>query len=83
MKRHADFDIIQVEEDRVFIVDMDCGGPSVTNDAEYVAETVSRFYPHSRIIYKDSTGQWDEIVITDSKGNIAFRTYIEHVPKGY
>lgn len=80
MNRHADFDVVQVEDDRVFVVDMDCGGPPVTNDAEYVRDCITRMYPNRRLIYRDSMGQWDEI-LTD--GPHLFRSYHEHTPKGF
>jgi len=42
----------------------DCNGPlSVTNDAEAVVEDlIASGYKDYRIIYKDSMGQWDELL---------------------
>ena len=42
----------------------DLNGPmSVTNDAEaVVADLHNKGYWYSRIIYKDSMGQWDELL---------------------
>jgi len=45
----------------VFIVDNDVG-MSVTNDAENVVVDVLRTYPNHRIIYRDTMGQWDELL---------------------
>jgi len=73
---HADFEIIAVEDDRVFIADKNLGGKSVTNDAEYVLEEVHRQYPGRRLIYRDSEGQWDEIV----GPIIHFKFYNERLP---
>lgn len=45
----------------VFIVDNDVG-MSITNDAENVVVDVLANYPNHRIIYRDTTGQWDELL---------------------
>lgn len=50
----------------VFIVDNDMG-MSVTNDAENVVADVLRQYPNHRIIYRDTMGQWDELVHFNGK----------------
>jgi hypothetical protein len=50
----------------VFIVDMNMG-MSVTNDAENVVEEVVREYGNKRVVYRDSTGRWDELVHEDGK----------------
>ena len=81
---HADFRIVLVEDDRVFIVDMDIG-KSVTNDAEWVWEQVAAMYPARRLIYRDTMNRWDEIVPimpTDRAEvvTVNFRPYTEHVP---
>ena len=46
----------------VFIVDLDNGGRSVTNDAEAVWAEVQAKHPGSRLVYRDTMGRWDEIV---------------------
>jgi hypothetical protein len=74
---HADFEIIAVEDDRVFVVDLNLGSKSVTNDAEYVWEQVQRQYPNRRLIYRDSEGEWNEILGPD----ISFRPYAATAPK--
>ena len=68
------FGIIHVGEDRVFLVDLDLGNMSVTNDAERVYECVQRDYPGKRVIYLDSMGKWDEICL-NSSGYAIFVTY--------
>jgi hypothetical protein len=42
-------------------------GMSVTNDAENVVADVLRQYPDHRIIYRDTMGQWDELVHFNGK----------------
>jgi hypothetical protein len=46
----------------IFIRDLDQGGVSVTNDAEAVVEEVHKYYPGKRIVYRDSHGDWDELM---------------------
>lgn len=58
----SDYDIVRVEHDRIFIIDLDLGHKSVTNDAENVYSELQFFWPGRRIIYRDSQGTWDEIV---------------------
>jgi hypothetical protein len=82
---HAEFRIVLVEDDRVFIVDPDNGSKSVTNDAEWVWEQVAAMYPARRLIYRDTSNRWDEIVpvMPDEEfglGSVDFRPYDEHVP---
>jgi hypothetical protein len=82
---HSDYDIVRVEHDRVFIVDLDLGNKSVTNDAERVYSELKKHWPGRRIIYKDSIGNWDEIIVQPfCKTNfvyITFKPYKEHLPK--
>lgn len=59
----SDYQIIKVENNKVFLVDLDRGRMSVTNDAENVYAEVTKKYPGHRVIYRDSTGCWDEIVL--------------------
>lgn len=82
---HAEFRIVLVEDDRVFIVDPDNGSKSVTNDAEWVWEQVASMYPARRLIYRDTMNRWDEIVpvMPTDRAEITtvnFRPYTEHVP---
>jgi hypothetical protein len=46
----------------VFIVDNDDGHMSITNDAENVVRHVLADYPDHQIIYRDTTGRWDELL---------------------
>ena len=39
-----------------------CTGMSVTNDAENVVRELQREFPGYRIIYRDTVGQWDELL---------------------
>lgn len=50
----------------VFIVDNDIG-TSITNDAENVVIDVLAKYPDHQIIYRDTMGQWDELLHLDGK----------------
>lgn len=75
MKNHADFRIVAETDEIVFIEDMNLGNVSVTNEAEYVVQTVlSNHGTRRRIIYKDSEGQWDELV-HDGKQFVDFAPY--------
>lgn len=58
----ADYDVVKVAEDMVWIVDLDRGNRSVTNDAERVVAELAKQYGERRIIYRDSMGRWDELV---------------------
>ena len=53
--------ITKVTPNVVQLVDTD-SGMSVTNDAERVVAEVFNLYPNRRIIYRDTTGQWDELL---------------------
>lgn len=48
----------------VWLVDRD-SGMSVTNDAEAVVAEVHALCPGRRIIYRDTDGNWDELVHKD------------------
>lgn len=60
-KRRADYEMVKVTADVVWIRDRNLGNVSVTNDAEAVCRRVWHDYPNRRIIYQDSTGTWDEL----------------------
>lgn len=60
--RHADYAIVKTTPDIVFIKDLDLGGKSVTNNAEFVVAQIHEQHPHRRVVYKDSNGDWDELV---------------------
>jgi len=46
---------------RVWVTDND-GRVSVTNDAEAVVKYINHSYPNYRIIYRDTMGNWDELL---------------------
>lgn len=90
--KHSDFEIVRVEPDRIFIVDLDLGNRSVTNDADYVYRLLSKNFPNKRIIYRDSMKNWGELAIDSSKEakfakynfnlgpDIIFIPYNQHIP---
>lgn len=49
-----------VGEDKVFVIDLDLGQVSATNDAEAICLELGA--DGKQIIYRDSTGRWDEMV---------------------
>ena len=57
----AQFAVVKDTDDIVFIEDANAKGPSVTNDAEAVTAYVYWQF-RKRIVYKDTTGNWDELV---------------------
>lgn len=58
----SDFTISKVEPDKVFIVDLDNGSMSVTNDAENVVAYLYERFGDRRFIYCDTMKRWDELV---------------------
>jgi len=75
----ADYAVIQVDSDRVFLIDLDLGGKSVTNDAERVCSEMQARYRHRRVIYRDTFGRWDEMRV-NSRNEVMFWPYDEYVP---
>lgn len=76
----ANYYIVEFRKDRVFIADL--GGPhkSITNDAERVVAEVNHAHPGHRIIYKDTEGEWDELL--HDKGKFTgFKPYREDHPQ--
>ena len=61
MKVRAHYSVRCETEETIWIVDLDDGGMSVTNDAESVVAQVVKEYGDKRIIYRDSDGRWDEL----------------------
>jgi hypothetical protein len=57
----ADFEVVKVERDMIWIKDLVRGNTSITNDAERVCRRIWHDYPARRIIYCDSDGNWDEL----------------------
>lgn len=77
----SDYDIVFVTQDKVFIVDLDLGNWSVTNDAENVYKDISNLYPKKRLIYLDTLGGWDEIKPNHTSPDIVtFEPYLESFP---
>lgn len=67
--KRADFDW-KIVGNQLQIIDLDQGNASVTNDVERVLDDIyhegidlDRFV----ILYRDSTGQWDQIVTEDNR----------------
>jgi hypothetical protein len=59
------YEVVRVDDARciVWIVDLDTlGARSVTNDAEAVVQALHAQYHGFRVIYRDSMGNWDELV---------------------
>lgn len=73
MYRGADWKIVHVTDTIVFLIDMDLGGRSVTNDAEAVFASVQEAHPGKRVVYRDSMGRWDELVM--ERGGIGFVSF--------
>lgn len=57
----SSFDVVYENEYAVFIVDLDDGNMSVTNDAENVVIKLLTNSGNKRIVYKDTMGNWDEL----------------------
>jgi hypothetical protein len=61
----------------VCVTDLDLDGArSVTNDIENVIAdlvTMERLFPGDRLIYRDSEGTWDEVVLDDACRFVDFR----------
>ena len=59
----ATFQIVKTTAEIVWLVDLDeSGRRSVTNDAERVVDQLYKLYGDRRIIYRDSMGNWDELI---------------------
>ena len=59
----ADYKIKKTDKYYVFIIDLDLGNISVTNDAENVVQELAKRYPGKRIFYRDSMGRVDELLV--------------------
>jgi len=91
----AEYDIVYIDDSKVYLIDLDLGSKSITNDAELVYEDIQKQFPGKRVIYKDSMGQWDEIVLEEytvrdqfcseepwfHSKTIAFKPYKEEAPE--
>jgi hypothetical protein len=69
VKQRSVFYVHRVTDDAVYIVDMaeEVGSMSVTNDAEAVVHNLNSEYGNRRFIYRDTMGQWDELVHENGK----------------
>ena len=60
----SDFEV-EVQDRIVTVIDLNLGGRGVTNEAEGVVMDLCRrgiLQPGMRLIYRDSTGRWDEML---------------------
>lgn len=57
----SSYRVARIAEGFVWIIDQD-GPLSVTNDAEAVVADLFKTYGDRRIIYRDTQGDWDELV---------------------
>jgi hypothetical protein len=57
----CNFSIQQITADKIFIVDNDIG-KTVTNSAEEVCTHLFKIHGNKRILYKDTQGEWAELV---------------------
>ena len=72
--RQSDFAVIEEKAGVLFILDLNLGGMSVTNDAERVFEWCQYYHGHGkgiRVVYLDSEKQWSEMA-RDEGGWINF-----------
>jgi len=66
----ADFVVARVDKEKriAFIVDRG-GAKTITNDAVRVVATMQRRCPDFRFVYRDTMGNWDELLHTGSDFN--------------
>lgn len=57
----SDYKVLTITDDIVYIMDLNLGNKSVTNDAENVTKELYQKYGNKRIRYQDSDGQWSEL----------------------
>jgi len=75
----ADYRIITVNGEAVYLIDRNLGNRSVTNDAEAVVSEVLSAHPGKRIVYRDTEGGWDELH-HDGSGFVRFGPWDGWVP---
>lgn len=66
----SDFVVERIEHGIAFVVDLNLGRTSVTNDAACVCRYVALAHGCTRVVYKDSIGEWSEIKLTAIGRNI-------------
>lgn len=59
----SSWETVRVTDDTVFLVDLDHGHISVTNDAENVYAYIQKMHPNKHVVYRDSMHNWDEICV--------------------
>lgn len=75
MKSRSDYSVVEVTDTTIFIVDLNLGNKSVTNDAESVVEDLIRKYGSDKeIVYRDSQNHWD-VLCHDGNEFIGFAPY--------
>jgi hypothetical protein len=61
MKAKSDYKY-KIIQDHIFIIDLNIGGMSVTNDIENVIDDICEkelLIPNTIVTYRDSEGEWD------------------------
>jgi uncharacterized protein involved in tellurium resistance len=61
MKPRAHYRIACIRPGTIWVIDLDDGAMSVTNDAEAVVAALVAQYGDRRIMYRDTEGNWDEL----------------------
>lgn len=70
----AAFDVIFLSKEKIILEDLD-GPRSITNDAEEVFAHVQRVWPGRRVIYRDTYGEYAEILQDPKTKVIIFADY--------
>lgn len=77
----SEFRVLGYTETHVFLVDLDTGLRSVTNDAERVVRAIAARFGARHIIYRDTMDRWDELA--HEMGNFrGFLPYAGPTPDG-
>ncbi len=62
IKTRAQFKVVNMQDNVVFLENTNSGAMSITNDAENVIQYIRSLYgTNSRVVYKDTDGEWWEI----------------------
>jgi hypothetical protein len=81
MQYSSQYDLVDIQDNIVFLRDCNSGGRSVTNDAERVWQQCQQRYGDRnrpvRVVYCDREGEWSEIVPHHRAGwiDIEFRDW--------
>ena len=77
----ADYRVVEVRRPCVYLIDLDQGRMSVTNDAEGVVDELLTLYPADfHFVYRDSAGGWDELVHDGTRFS-GFRSWQGPIPE--